>query len=248
MIHQAASTGFGRSADAYLRGRPQYPGEAIDWLWKALVLAPGALVVDVGAGTGKLTLELIERGAAVVAVEPVDAMRERLVDAIPAATVLPDSAESMPVDAASADAVVAAQAFHWFATDAALREFHRVLRHGARLGLIWNRRRLDDPLQAAISRLLEPHRGDAPRHASGAWRRPLDRSSLFESVAEHEVDFCQELDREGLIDRVGSTSFVAALRDDLRGELLGKVGELVEPGGRVRLPYVCESFVYAQRD
>ena len=248
MVHAAASAGFERAADAYERGRPHYPDAAIEWLWNALELSPSATVVDVGAGTGRLTAALVARGAQVVAVEPVAAMRELLAAAVPGARPEPGTAEQLPATDGSAGAVVAAQAFHWFATEASLSEFHRVLGPGGRLGLIWNTRNLEDPLQAAISRLLEPHRGDAPRHASGEWRRPLERSALFEPAGEQQVDFVQELSREGLIDRVGSISFVAALAQQPRAALLGQVGEMVDEHGLARLPYTCEAFVYAARD
>jgi len=248
VVHTAASAGFGRAADAYERGRPHYPDAAVEWLWGALELRSGGTVVDVGAGTGRLTAALVARGAQVVAVEPVSAMRELLAAAVPEARAEPGTAEQLPATDGSADAVVAAQAFHWFATEAALSEFHRVLGPGGRLGLIWNRRDLEDQLQAAISRLLEPHRGDAPRQASGEWRRPLERSVLFEPAGELEVDFVQELSRAGLIDRVESTSFVGALEQRPRAALLGEVGELVGEHGLARLPYTCEAFVYAARD
>ena len=247
MIHEAARTGFGRAAEAYSRGRPEYPPAAIDWLWEGLGLEDGVRVIDVGAGTGKLTRPLTERGAAVLAIEPVAAMRARIATEIPAATAVEGAAEKLPVEDGAVAAVVAGQAFHWFANDASLTEFHRVLRPGGALGLIWNRRDLDDPLQAALAELLEPHRGDAPRHASGAWRRPLERTSLFEPAASHEVGFVQELDRDGLLARVGSISFVAALAEDRRARLLARVGEMVSAGERARLPYVCEAFVYLRR-
>jgi SAM-dependent methyltransferase len=247
VIHEVASAGFGRAADAYERGRPGYPEEALDWLWDALELAPGSVAIDVGAGTGKLTAPLVARGAAVTAVEPVSAMRDRLAAAVAGATAVDGTAERLPVPDETADAVVAGQAFHWFANGRSLAEFHRVLRPGGALGLIWNRRLLDDPLQAAVSELLDPLRGDAPRYASGDWRPSLERTELFRPAGSHAVRFVQELDEEGLVDRIGSTSFVAALADAPRRELLGRVRHLVPHGGMARLPYVCEAFAYRRR-
>jgi SAM-dependent methyltransferase len=244
VVHEAAATGFGRSADAYERGRPDYPDAAIDWLWDRLELTGGSHALDVGAGTGKLTSPLVERGARVIAVEPVGAMRERLVAAIPGAKAIGATAESLPLAAGSVDAVVAGQAFHWFATEVALDSFHRVLRPTGRLGLIWNRRKLDDPLQAAISELLDPLRGDTPHHASELWRRPLERSELFTPIGSHEVEFAQELDEQGLVDRVGSTSFVAALAEADRVELLDRIRALAAGAETLRLPYTCEAFAY----
>jgi SAM-dependent methyltransferase len=247
VVHEAASAGFQRSAGAYDRARPDYPEAGVDWLWNALGLAAGDRVVDVGAGTGKLSAPLAARGADVVAVEPVAAMRERLVAAVPSAAAFDAAAEALPVTDGSAAAVVAGQAFHWFANDAALAEFHRVLRPGAHLGLIWNRRNLDDPLQAEISELLEPARGETPRYASGAWRKVLEATELFSATAEHELEFVQVLDRAGLADRIGSMSFVAALDPAPRAELLRRAAELVDEGQTARLPYVCELFAYRRR-
>jgi SAM-dependent methyltransferase len=246
VVHQAASAGFERAADAYDRARPDYPAAGVDWLWDALGLTVGNRLVDVGAGTGKLSAPLVARGADVVAVEPVAAMRKRLVAAIPSATAVEAAAESLPVADGSAAAVVAGQAFHWFANGSALAEFHRVLRPGGRLGLIWNRRRLDDPLHAAISELLDPLRGDAPHYASDAWREVFEHIELFSKIAEYALEFVQVVDRSGLVDRVGSTSFVAALGREPREALLARVAALVDASGVARLPYLCEAFVYAR--
>jgi SAM-dependent methyltransferase len=245
VVHEAASIGFGRAVDAYDRGRPRYPDVAVTWLWQALRLAAGSRVVDVGAGTGKLTAALVARGAEVSAVEPVQAMRERLAASV-AARVLDGTAERLPVDDGWAAAVVAGQAFHWFANDRALAEFHRASEPGARLGLIWNRRELGDPLQAALSELLEPYRGDAPRFASGAWREVLERTELFEPVGSEVFRFVQELTVEGLVDRVASTSFIAALDERPRAELVGAARRLGERHAPVRLPYTSDVYVYAR--
>jgi ubiquinone/menaquinone biosynthesis C-methylase UbiE len=247
VVREAAERGFSRAADAYDRGRPEYPPEALDWLCERLRIAAGSEVADVGAGTGKLTRPLVERGVEVVAIEPVAAMRARLAAALPRARALEASAERLPLDDASIDAVVAGQAFHWFDGPRALDEFHRVLRRGAGLGLIWNRRRLDQPLQAAISELLEPYRGEVPRHDSDDWREAFERSDRFVGDGRHEVEFEQRLDQDGLVDRVGSISFIAVLAGGERDRLIGRVRELGAEHAPIRLAYSCEVFTYARR-
>ena len=137
-----AARGFQAGAEAYERGRPGYPTDAVDALTDALGVGPGATVVDLAAGTGKLTRLLVPSGATVIAIEPVDAMRRTLAAMLPRVPVVAGTAESMPLRDGSAGAVVAAQAFHWFDGEAALAEIHRVLAPGGRLGLVWNVRRV----------------------------------------------------------------------------------------------------------
>ena len=239
-VHAAAARGFARSADAYERARPEYPPAAVDWLAERIGLGPGRRVVDLAAGTGKLTRPLAATGAEVVAVEPVAEMRARIGPA--AAAALDGTAEAMPLADASADAVTVGQAFHWFDGPVALAEIHRVLCPGGSLALVWNRRPLDDPVHAAIEAIVAPHRGDAPAHRSGAWRGALDATTRFGPLEERTFAHAQEMDAAALADRVGSTSFVAALPDTPRAEVLGAVRALAR-AGPVRLPYVCEVFV-----
>ncbi len=136
--------------------------------------------MDLGAGTGKFTRLLARTGARVVAVEPVDAMRAQLAEALPQVQALAGSAQSIPLANGFADALVCAQAFHWFATVEALEEMRRVLTAEGRLGLVWNVR--DESLDwvAEITRIITPYEGDAPRfyRATGVGRssaRPSDR-------------------------------------------------------------------------
>ncbi|HXS43099.1 MAG TPA: class I SAM-dependent methyltransferase [Solirubrobacteraceae bacterium] len=243
MVHEAAATGFARSAGAYERGRPAYPPAAVAWLVARLGLARGATVVDLAAGTGKLTRPLLAAGLHVVAVEPVAEMRA----ALPArARAVDGTAEAMPLAAASADAVTVAQAFHWFDGDRALAEIHRVLRPGGGLGLVWNRRVLEDPVQAALHELMAPYRGDTPAHAAGTWREPFARTTLFEALEERTFSHVQRLDAAGLADRVGSVSFIAALSAAERARVRARARALAG-GGDVELPYVCEVFVCFRR-
>ncbi|HEX2102104.1 MAG TPA: methyltransferase domain-containing protein [Solirubrobacteraceae bacterium] len=243
-VHAAAARGFARSADAYERARPEYPPAAIAWLAQRIGLGPGRRVVDLAAGTGKLTRPLAATGAEVVAVEPVAEMRARIGPS--AAEALDGTAEAIPLAPASADALTVGQAFHWFDGAAALAEIHRVLRPGGALALVWNRRPLDDPVHAAIEAIVAPHRREAPAHQSGAWRTGLDATTLFGPLDERTFEHAQDMDADALADRVASTSVVDALADEPRAEVLAAVRALAGDG-RIRLPYVCEVFACDRR-
>jgi SAM-dependent methyltransferase len=237
MVHPSAATGFARSVEAYDRARPEYPPEAIAWLAEELDLRPGRTVVDLAAGSGKLTRPLAALGCEVIAIEPVAEMRAAIG---PTARALDGTAEAMPLPDDSADAVTVGQAFHWFDGPEALAEIERVLRPGGALALVWNRRPSErSALHAAISAMIAPYRGDAPAHASGAWREAFAGREL----TERHFDFIQRLDADGLADRVGSTSFVAALDDAEREPLLARVRALAA-GRPVDVPYECEVHVW----
>jgi SAM-dependent methyltransferase len=236
MVHHAAATGFARSVEAYERARPDYPPEAIAHLARALDLRrtdPPRVVVDLAAGSGKLTRPLARLGCEVIAVEPVDEMRAAIGDS---ARALSGTAEAIPLPDDSADAVTVGQAFHWFDGRAALAEIERVLRPGGGLALIWNRRPVEtSDLHAALNEIMAPYRGDAPAHASGAWRDAFAGREL----TEWTFAFTQVLDADRLADRVGSTSFIAALDEGERSSVLERVRALAGEGP-VEVPYVCE--------
>jgi SAM-dependent methyltransferase len=235
-MHPAAR-GFDTSGERYDRGRPDYPDEAVDRLLEEL--GRPRRILDVGAGTGKLTRPLLARGLEVIAVEPAAAMRELLT----ATEVYDASAEALPIPDASVDAVVAGQAFHWFATHEALNEFARVAT--GRLGLIWNRRDLAQPLQQELGAIFAPHRRSAPEHASDEWRAVFDEAAPFALAAEHRIASLQRLDADRLADRVLSVSFMAALPADERNRVERRVRALApEP---VELRYITELAVYARR-
>jgi len=239
-IDPVAAAGFGAAADVYERARPSYPQEAVDWLVERTALGAGKTVVDVGAGTGKLTRLLVPSGARVVAVEPVAEMRARLREAAPGAEALQGTAEAVPLADGAADVATVAQAFHWFDHARALPELHRVLKPGGALVLVWNMRDLADPLQQRVEDLLAPLRPESDAQA-GAWREPLARSPLFGEPEEARFRHEQLFTVEGLCERVASTSFVAAMPTDEREELLDRVRALAagvpEP---FAFPYVTE--------
>ena len=231
-VHRAAATGFARAAAEYERGRPDYPPAVLE----ALHPSPGQVVLDLAAGTGKLTRLLAETGATVIAVEPVAEMRAALPSTV---QVLDGTAEEIPLEAGAVDLVTVAQAFHWFDGDAALREIHRVLRPGGRLALVWNRRIETDPANDAIERILAPHRAGTPTHRLDEWRAAFDRTTLFGPLEEHLFETQQLLDADGMADRVGSISFVASLPDDTRTEVLAAARALAGDGP-VTVPYRTE--------
>jgi SAM-dependent methyltransferase len=246
-LHRAAAEGFERGAAAYERGRPSYPGEAVAWMIGQLQIGTGSTVVDLGAGTGKFTRLLRPSGARLIAIEPVAAMRAELERAVPEVQVIDGTAESMPLADHSVDCLVAAQAFHWFATPAAVREIHRVLGESGGLGLIWNRRDLRDPLQAALNAIVRDHRGEAPAHERNRWREALEGNPLFRPIGEQQFPFEQAADQDGVVDRVLSTSFIAAMDDPMREQVAKQVRGLVRPGDMVALRYLTDVFLFRSR-
>ena len=232
-VHPAAA-GFARAADVYERARPEYPPEAVAWLVSRLGLGPGRVVVDVAAGTGKLTRLLVPSGARVVAVEPLAEMRAQLAEAVPGLEALEGTAEALPLADDFADAITVAAAFHWFRRDDALAEFARVLRPGGRLAIVYNLRDPESELQWALTRMLERHGAEL------AWMRRIDtgaileESPLFGSPEHAEFRHEQRFDPDGLVERVSSISYVALLEGREREELLAQVREL---GERQRSPF-----------
>jgi SAM-dependent methyltransferase len=235
-VHPIARAGFATAPDAYERGRPEYPDAAVRWLGQRLRLGPGMTVVDLAAGTGKLSRPLAATGATVRAVEPVDAMRAAIGSGIEA---ISGTAEAIPLPDGSANAVTVGQAFHWFDGDRALAEIHRVLRPGRWLALVWNARRMDDPTNMAIEYLIGSYCAHVPRHRHGEWREAFARTDLFGPLEELTFPQSQELDAEGLADRVGSISAIAALPEEERRPLLSRIRELAR-SGTVVLTYTCE--------
>jgi SAM-dependent methyltransferase len=242
-VHPEAAVGFRRATDAYERGRPGYPAEVVRWLCDHVGVMEGRRIVDLAAGTGKLTRALIPTGAAIVAVEPVQAMLRVLRAATdPPVHAVVATAQALPLATGSVDGIGVAQAFHWFATDAALAEMIRVLRPGAVIGLVWNVRRLDDPLQAAISTIIDPYRGDTPAYASGRWRHAIERSPLVRCSDGHAVAHDVQVDVDSLVDRVVSTSYIAALPADGRATVARRVRDLQATFGPAPvLRYRCEA-------
>jgi SAM-dependent methyltransferase len=240
-VHPTARA-FDRVSPDYERGRPEYPAAAIE----RLGLGAGSRVLDLGAGTGKLTRLLDAAGLETIALDPSRAMLAELTARVPRATTLVGTAEAIPLADASVDAVTAGQAFHWFDAPAALAEIHRVLRPGGTLGLVWNHRDETDPLQALLGELTDPPERETPR----GWRLDVPAlvaaSGRFEPVETAELPHVQPTDEEGLVSRLRSSSYVASLPEQRRAELERRLREHL-PAGPVELRYVTVAYVARAR-
>lgn len=248
-VHDVAARGFGAAGEAYEQGRPDYPPAAVECLVRHLEIGPGRRVLDLGAGTGKLTRCLVSTGAWLVAVEPVGTMRAAFACALPTVPVAGGAAEAIPLRDGAVDAVVVGTAFHWFDGATALRELHRVLRPGGHLGLVWLARDERVDWVAQLVRLVDAFkRGDPPRYTDGRWRRPFATGSLFTPLEEAQFPFVQEAGRATALARVASTSFVGTLSPDERREVLRRVQTLLDTHratrdrATLRLPYRADVY------
>lgn len=178
---------------------------------------PFGRVLDLGAGTGKLTRQIVACGAAVVAVEPGNEMRSMLERVVPEAESLAGSAEAIPLPDASVDAVVVAQAFHWFRTSEALAEMHRVIRPGGGYALFWNERDEAAPLMRALDELVDALRPDDLQASESRpdWWPALEASPHFGDLEERTFAHRERLARDTVVERIRSVSaFIAATADE----------------------------------
>ncbi len=232
--HGLRAASFGAAAAEYERGRPSYPAEAIDWL-----LPRGARrVLDLGAGTGKLTRQLHQRGLDVVAVEPSAGMREQIARLLPEVECRGGTAEAIPLPDGSVDVVLCAQAWHWVDPQRAVPEVARVLSRGGRLGLIWNKRdeRVDWVKQLGIIMHGNDNRAETP--VVGPPFAPPER---------RDFEWAHLTSPDAIVDLVASRSYVITLPAEARSALLAAVRELIDThpdlrgAAEISLPYIAES-------
>ena len=225
----------------YERHRPDYPEEALRWAAELLGLGAGARVLDVGAGTGKLTRGLVALGFEVVAVEPGAPMLEQLRTAVPDAEALEGPAESIPLPDASVDAAFAGQAFHWFDREAALPELHRVIGPGGGLALLWNWWDEHDPLQRELGELIgyaghEPYQDDE-----------LPGAPWFGDLGRTVVETVQESSPDALVGYLSTASAFLTAEPKEREESLRAVHELARRyGERFPLPKLTYVFAFSR--
>jgi SAM-dependent methyltransferase len=227
---------FGAAADAYERARPTYPEAAVEWL-----LPDGAkTVLDLGAGTGKLTRSLAARGLEVIAVEPLAAMRANLAAALPEVRALAGTAEEIPLPDASVDAITVAQAWHWVDPERATLEAARVLRPGGTLGLIWNRR---DERVEWMSRLGEVMGTDG---AEVIDMEEVEIGPPFGPIERFVTDWTRPMDVDLLVEMAASRSYVITASPRRRREILDGIRGLVERepslGSEFDFPYRTYGF------
>ena len=227
---------FGSVADAYERGRPGYPREAVEWL----VGTEPVSVLELGAGTGKLTEVLVALGHDVFATDPDDAMLDVLSAKLPDVRATVGTAEQIPAGDGLYDVVVASQAFHWFDLDRALPEIVRVLRPQGRLALTWNARDERIPWVRKLGALI----GSQEQEVRPT--RPIDDSGLFSAVDESTFRHWQTVDRNTVQDLVLSRSNILALTDAEREAKRAEVLAFYDDYGRgmdgMQLPYNCRCF------
>ncbi len=233
---------FGAHADEYERARPAWPEDAARWL----VPETAELVVELGAGTGKLTRAVAGLGNRVVAVEPdprmLTVLRERGLDGVEG------SAEAIPFDAEAADGVVAGSSVHWFELERALPEIHRVLKPGGRFGFGWNHRDARDPTIARMSEAIYAARSEGTGWRGRDWSAEVTEGNSFDAVEHRLFGHVHEIPRGALDDHLLSYATVASLPQDRRRRVFAEVAEILDGDpriardGRLALPFVVDAY------
>lgn len=209
---------FDRAADVYERSRPEYPLDAVRWL-----VPQGATdVLDLGAGTGKLTRVVAGLVPHVFAVDPSPKMLDQLRTAVPGVTALEGTAESIPLDDATVDGVVVGQAWHWVDQERALPEVARVLRPGGTLGLVWNQRDESVPWVARLTEIMHPANGEI------FLKEGTIQAGPFEPLEREQFTWTMEFTRPQLLDLANSRSYVITATDDERAEIAEGINRLLD--------------------
>ncbi|MBK0064752.1 MULTISPECIES: class I SAM-dependent methyltransferase [unclassified Acinetobacter] len=248
-IHHAAQQGFTQAAELYQQVRPDYPQDIVNWLKQELRLDQSSRVVDLGAGTGKFIPYLKQITSDIIAVEPVQAMREQFSKVHPDVKTLAAYSSEIPLAPQSVDAVICAQSFHWFSNIETLNEIHQILKKEGHLGLVWNQRDIEINWVKALANILEPLEQDTPRYHSGDWKKVFEHQFLFRLESVNVFSQTQKGSVEQVVSkRLLSTSFVAALPEDQQYELKQQFEQVVfeltgkQPQDEIEFPYITYAY------
>jgi len=253
-IEPVAQAGFEQNVDLYENARPSYPPAAISHLESVLELMPNqSHVVDLGAGTGKLTRLLLSNGYRhLEAIEPAAAMREKFEQILPSVQILNANSWNMPIPTNSQDAVICAQAFHWFANLNTLREVHRVLKPGGGFAMIWNMEdRTDKEWVGELRDYYEQFELDSPQFRLGLWKHVWEEDeakSLFSQLQFEKVNHFLYSTKETIRQRILSKSYIACQAEEKQAEISMKLMQILEDAvdidydqnGLVSFPYLTE--------
>ena len=224
-VPEAAAVGFSRVATEYERARRGYPRDLIDQVAATVGIGPGRTVVDLAAGTGKLTRILVGSGCDLVAIEPVAEMRAQLIEVLSDVRVIGGTAEAIPLPDGSVDVVTVAQAFHWFDTTAALDELARVIRPGGWLVLVWNERS-EGGWMVELQDLADRLSGGA-RYRGAAWRPPVEADNRFGPLQQKTVTVVEHATAEWIVDSMATRSWIASKDAETRAEILTGLREFL---------------------
>jgi ubiquinone/menaquinone biosynthesis C-methylase UbiE len=237
-----ASSGFNQGA-IYDAGRPSYTRDAVDYLIRTLDLRESRRVVEIGAGTGKFTEQLLDCGVEIVAVDPSDDMRQVFHDRFSDLEVKKGTGEQIPLDDHSCDAALVAQAFHWFDPRRAMQEISRVLTSEGRLGLIWNERDESVPWVSELSHAMQWDTRQ-PYRVGTDFSEVVTTNSDFSYVERRQFRFTDELDHSRLRQRVLSTSYISAAPGEERDQIMANVDRVIGTlPARIDMPYLCDAYV-----
>ncbi|MFJ5817479.1 class I SAM-dependent methyltransferase [Streptomyces sp. NPDC093108] len=247
---EASARGFSHVASTYEASRPEYPRSTVNYIAS---LAPrGGLILDLAAGTGKLTRMLAGTGREVVAVEPIEEMRSQLSESVPAVTVLDGLAESIPIGSSTVDLVTVAQAFHWFDSQTALTEIKRVLKSGGSLAIIYNKPLVSETNQelwAGVARALRA--AAVPRTTQTSVRKLLSEAfsdaPCWSPVQHISARFTEPLCIDDFVELTGSSSFAGSLRPEQRATMLNAVREScrgwLDRGNELSIDWLTDCYI-----
>jgi len=245
MIHESAAAGYRQQSVTYGRVRPSYHPELITRFSDAF---GRGTVVDLGAGTGIFTRQLLTRGISPIAIEPVAEMRATFATHAAGVEAISGTAEATGLPADSVDTVAVAQAFHWFDYPRALAEIRRILRPGGHLVCVWNVRDESVDWVQAYTEVIDRYAGDTPRHRTMQWRKAIDAEPAFHNVDDWSIDNPKPTNQESIADRALSTSFIAALAPETQQSVLTEINAVTQPlGPKFDFPYRSELQAWQHR-